>query len=284
MGRNASVGVVLGLLLATGCVPSRESRSAGQVGCSPDEISISDEQTQFGLLQSGETWTAECHGRTFICTQMNNAGNKDDALGSLLTSEQVACTEEAESPQEERNREARNASHAAALAPKPPTPPPTGAAGFELGQSLDDAQKRCEAAGKQWTPGVGETPTCSGAVADIGIPAQLGLRFCGGRECAISIEHRPTVDWSRSVVALKTQLEAKYGPPRETAGPIPDTCRSPESFTQCLDANRLTLRYAWRWASGEGVEMLVGKPSTDMPPSIRLIYTRASGAANVSAL
>lgn len=276
--------MVLAWLSLSACVPSLESRSAGQVGCTPDEISVSNEQTQFGLVQSGETWVAECHGRTFVCSQMNPTSQHDDAVASLLASEQVSCTEAPESPQEQHNRQMREAADAAAAVPKPPSAPPIGVAGFELGQSLGDAQQRCEATGHQWNLLAEDTPTCSGPAADLGFPASVGLRFCAGRECAISVQHRPHKDWSGRVVALKAQLEAKYGAPRETSGPIPEQCRAAQAFAECLDANRLTLRYAWRWDSGEGIELLVGKPSADVPAQIRLLYTRAAGAANASAL
>src|SRR4051794_38400030 len=90
MERRGIVGMVLAWLSLSACVPSLESRSAGQVGCTPDEISVSNQQTQFGLVQSGETWVAECHGRTFVCSQMNPTNQHDDAVAALLASEQVS--------------------------------------------------------------------------------------------------------------------------------------------------------------------------------------------------
>jgi len=284
MGTIARSGVLFAALSLGACVPSLESRSAGQVGCSPEEISISSEQTHFGLLQSAETWVAECHGRTFICSQMNETSQHNDAASGLLASEQVSCAEEAESPEAERNGRLYEAALAAAAAPKAPSAPPVGAAGFDWGESQADAQQRCVASGHQWNLLADDTPICSGAAADLGFPASVGLRFCAGRACGIAVQHRPSGNWSSRVVTLKAQLETKYGAPAETSGPIPQDCRTAQSFAQCLDSNKLTLRYAWHWASGESVEMLVGKPSAELPAQIRLLYTRTPGAANAAAL
>jgi hypothetical protein len=279
----AKFGLVFTLFAAGACVPSRETRSAGQVGCAPDEITISDEETHFGLLQSGETWTVECRGRTFFCSQMNPSGERNDGLTGLFASQQISCAESAESPEEERKRRSLEAKVQSA-APKPPTTPPVGAAGFAFGQTPSEGQQRCEQAGHQWRLVEDTAATCSGAAAELGFPASVGVRFCGGQACAISVQHQPNADWAERVVTLKAQLEAKYGTPHETPGPIPERCRSAQDFTQCLQSNTLTLRYGWRWTGGEGVELLVGKPSAEAPAQIRLQYKRAPLAANVSAL
>lgn len=281
MGMRGIWKVALGLGLMPGCMPSHETRSAGQVGCSPDEITISNEQTHFALLQSAETWTAECHGRTFVCTQMNETG-EDQGAAALLTSKQVTCAEEPESPLEERRREALQA-QALARASQPPAPPPTGAAGFELGQSIADAEQRCVGAGQRWEA-ADETLRCSGPAQDLGFEAKLAFRFCAGRACEITIEHRPSVDWAGRIRRLKAQLEAKYGSPHDNAGPIPTTCRRSGDFERCLDRGALELHYGWRWPAGEHIDLRVGKLGVDTAPSIRLIYRRPAGVANSSSL
>ena len=87
------------------CAPSMEARSAGEVGCSPDEISISDDSYHFGLVQTGESWVASCRGHTFVCSQLNESGHNHGLFDNLFASDHVNCTEEAESSEERRNRE-----------------------------------------------------------------------------------------------------------------------------------------------------------------------------------
>ncbi len=112
---------VLGLLVwIGGCVPSKEVRSAGQVGCLPDEIQISTEDYHFGLTQSAETWIAECRGHQYVCSQMNETGDSNKGLGTFLGSEQISCKELLE-PNPERVR-------IAAQAPPTPSPPATAPA------------------------------------------------------------------------------------------------------------------------------------------------------------
>jgi hypothetical protein len=50
------------------------------------------------------------------------------------------------------------------------------------------------------------------------------------------------------------------------------------------ESRQVTLRYTWRWAGGESLEMSVGKPTDAESAAIRLVYRRPDGAANVSAL
>lgn len=54
---------LLSLLLVSGCT-SLAAVSAGHVGCSQNDIKISNEQTNW----STKTWTATCGGRSYICT------------------------------------------------------------------------------------------------------------------------------------------------------------------------------------------------------------------------
>jgi len=195
--KKSAWGVVLGLAMAaTGCFPSRAARSSGSVGCPPDQIEISNEQYQVGLIQSGETWEATCHGRTFYCTQLDHVGRNNDALGTLLAADQVSCAEEPESPQEESNREARQMARAMASVPKPQLAAPKGAAGFDFGLSAEEAQQRCEAAGHAWDSTIPELSRCSGPAAPNGLSASVGLVFCDARACGIQLEARPKRDFS----------------------------------------------------------------------------------------
>lgn len=281
MATSRGVGLLMFALMG-GCVPSKEAKSAGQIGCTPGEITISNEDSHFGFVQSGKTWVAECHGRTFVCSQVNESGSDRDFFDALFASDQVSCREAPEPLQAERNRQAREAA-IAERSMRPPAPPPSGAAGFEFGETPEAAARRCEAAGQAWVSANGRA-TCSGAAAPLGIPARVDLEFCDGRACAISVEHVPEATWSRSSVSLKANLETKYGPAQESSGSVPERCRTEDAFTQCLASRQVALRYAWRWAGGESLEMSVGKPTPARSAAIRIVYRRPAGAANLSAL
>lgn len=54
--------LVMGCTTVMGNLPTI---SAGLTGCSPDTISIHDEEVGY----YNDTWTAKCQGRTFYCTR-----------------------------------------------------------------------------------------------------------------------------------------------------------------------------------------------------------------------
>jgi hypothetical protein len=85
-------------------------------------------------------------------------------------------------------------------------------------------------------------------------------------------------------VRLKSQLESKYGPAQNTSGTIPESCRTDESFGQCVKAGSLQLSYAWQWSSGATLELAISKPSPDEAAAIRLRYAQPKPAANLSNL
>jgi len=282
MRRLSSVWV---LMLTAACVPSKEAESAGQIGCTPEEISISQEQSEFGLIQSGETWVAECRGRTFVCSQINQSGDDRGFFDSLLASEQVSCREAA-APPEAAPGGRTLATSPAGSANRIAATPPKGAAGFDFGETLEDASGRCEAAGETWRgSGSEDAPGkfgCSGPAASLGVEASVDVGFCAGRACTITINHVPRSDWSRSAVTLKANLETKYGPAQESSGSVPAHCRSDQAFTRCLEAQQAALQYKWSWAGGESIEMTVGKAQPTAHAAIRLVYRREG--ANLSAL
>jgi hypothetical protein len=272
--------VVAVFLLTAGCMPGRAARSAGQIGCSPDEISISDGEFQPGLIQSGETWVAECRGRTFYCTQIDGQPRKGQLFN--LASDQISCREEIESPQAVRERDVRN-QVGSDISQQTRAAAPTGAAGFDFGVTSEEAQRRCEIAGREWSTGA-EGASCSGAAAELFMSANVQLGFCDGRTCRITVEHHPAGGWAARSVQLKAQLEAKYGSPASTSGSIPGRCRSGGAFVSCLETDALHLSYKWQWATGEALELEVGKPAPSLPPAIRLRYSRPRGTPNLSVL
>lgn len=58
--------LAVSLLLLAGCstVPAMRNLSAGQLGCSPEDISISQAQT-YGQTAS---WAATCRGKQYWCS------------------------------------------------------------------------------------------------------------------------------------------------------------------------------------------------------------------------
>ncbi len=272
----------LTLVFTCGCTPSMAAKSAGEIGCTPEDIGISQEETHFGLIQSGKTWVAECRGRTYVCSQVNRAGRDESLLDELFASEQVSCHEAPESVQAERDRRVEE-ELAAERARRPPSVAPTGAAGFVFGETPEAAAQRCESAGQSWASD-GHAGRCSGPAAPLGIAASVELEFCEERACSIRIEHVPRTHWSQSSVSLKANLQTKYGPAHESSGGVPEGCRNERAFVQCLQSRRLRLSYGWRWAGGESLDMSVGKSDDRESAAIRLIYRRPASAANASAL
>lgn len=280
------VGAVLSVaVLAVGCFPSRETLSANEVGCSADEVAISEAPVHEGVLEAGERWTAECHGRTYSCSQ----GHAEQQLLAheanplaLVVTDQVTCQEVAESPQELENSRARQEARLRAAA-RQSQQAPQGAAGFEFGLSSEQSQQRCEAAGRAWSL-ASEGGRCSGTAADIGTSAQVGVGFCEGQACTITVEQRPADRWATRAVRLKAQLESKYGVAQSNSGRIPEDCRSDSSFGDCLQTRDLRLSYGWRWSSGETLSLEIGKAENETEPAIRLRYSRPKLAANLSHL
>lgn len=262
--------------LAVGCFPSRATLSANELGCAADDVKISEAPArEGGVLDTTDRWEAQCHGRIYYCSQGHAQSellaSQADPL-ALVVSDQVVCQEVAESPEESANRNAYHVAQARTVA-RERQGAPAGAAGFDFGISSEDSQKRCEAAGHTWTS-AGDGGNCSGATADIGMPGRVKLKFCDGRTCRISIEQRPPDRWATRAVHLKSQLESKYGPAQNTSGRIPESCRSDEDFSRCVQSGTLKLSYAWSWSSGEALELAIGKLTPADEPAIRLLYSQ----------
>ena len=271
------------------CRPSRESVTAGQIGCNPSEIQISDEDTSMGWGQSTETWTAECGGRTFVCSQLDTsttaiASNGKAATTIGVNSSDVSCHERlADTPTKPSNATA--AANEARARAVPTAPPPTGGAGFELGADMEGLRQVCETAGHTWgTPSKGRA-TCSGTAADLGFPADVALKFCSGKACIVTLHHRPESEWTSTFSELKGKLTAKYGAASESEAVIPAGCRTEPEFIDCLNKN-VRLRFSWNWPTGERVILSIGKAEPESDAAIRIDYTRPvrKVAANADAL
>jgi hypothetical protein len=262
------------LFLLADCRPSRESMSAGEIGCAPGEITVSGEESSVGFAQSAATWIAECDGRTYICTEVLTSGEKS-------AQSQVSCKEEGSSDSE---RAGASPSAAPAAAAKK-TEPPAGAAGFELGATLESSQKACEGAGNTWEVAEARA-TCSGPATKLGFDVTVTLDMCGDRVCKITIAHTPQAKWFNALVELRTKLIDKYGTPMEIGSAVPVNCRSDEQIVGCFNQG-LHLYFHWKWKTGETLRLTAGKPEKgEGIAAILLEYARPAGAlgADPSAL
>lgn len=75
-----SIAGIVCMLIAQGCASAYKSYSSGQIGCTENDIEITD------LSQgvSNETWKASCKGKTYICSRTGG-------LGTVV--KQVSCKE-----------------------------------------------------------------------------------------------------------------------------------------------------------------------------------------------
>jgi hypothetical protein len=270
MGR---LGLLLGMAAVAlgGCRPSRASQAAGQIGCKPSEITISDETVgEDGFWEGSENWVAECDGRRFICTELTHRESVGVIVGGEFQSaiahdSHVSCKEELSSSEP--------ASSGANSSPSGPgREPPSSGGGFDLGAKTEVAQAACEAAGHQWQMSSPSQAACSDAVASIGVPTQVSLGLCSGSVCRVTLMHAPDHDWLPVIAEVLKKLEAKYGAPGTRQATVPEDCRAGEAFVGCLKVRRARLRYAWSWGSGQSITLLVGTPLQGGAPAIRIIY------------
>lgn len=288
MRRVAGVGLV-GVLWGTltACQPTRESVTAGRIGCKPADITISDESSTMGWTETAETWVAECRGRRFICTKASHA-----ASGVVGTDPLIASTSDVECTEEVGSSQASAASPPAAVPAAPaepataPSPAPTGGAGFVLGAELAATQAACEAAGHGFLFDGEKTASCSGAATSLGFAVQMTFKLCGAKLCAIVAEHRPEADWTSAIAELRSKLEAKYGPPAVREGEIPLECRAKDAFVGCLKSRQIQLRYAWSWPTGQSITLTVGVAREGGEPAMRISWAKPQRgpAVNESAL
>jgi len=274
--------VAMGLLAVVGgCRPSRPSQSAGQVGCQPDEITISDETVGHdGYWEGSENWVAECRGRRFICTESTHRHSRyNDGNALIWQDSDVSCTPEfapAASSSSGSSAEPAVATHE----------PPSAGGGFQLGSSAESARGACEAAGHQWQTLSPSQAKCSGAAVSIGLQTQVELGFCSAVLCRVTLVHEPEADWLKVIADLRTKIETKYGAPGIRQGNVPEACRAADAFVACLKNRRVRLRYGWSWGSGQSITLLIGVPLDANLPAIRLTYAgaKSQGGVNESAL
>lgn len=67
------VGALVISLAASGCAPSLQNLSAGRVGCSPEDILITNRASRsLGWASGAVTWTATCPGgQSYYCSNVS---------------------------------------------------------------------------------------------------------------------------------------------------------------------------------------------------------------------
>ena len=64
MKKTLLLGIVLASLVGCSDLPVA---SAGKIGCSPDDIKISDER---GGPNKSKSWIATCNGKRYVCSEV----------------------------------------------------------------------------------------------------------------------------------------------------------------------------------------------------------------------
>lgn len=279
---------VLGLVLLASlasCFPSRESKTAGSIGCPPDEIKIGNENSSSGWSSRSETWTATCRGRNFICSE--NTLVVAGGNGASGVSQGLNCREELDSTahpsQDGAVRNGTEGSKERSAAAEPPK----AVAGFTFGAAPSAIQQSCEAAGHTWTSESPRVGTCSGPGVEIGFEAEVIVTFCHKKSCSVTLVHHPDGKWFSTITALKQKLVDKYGPPQVKAEPIPAECRKESTFVQCITESDLRVSVKWVWPGKRTMALIAGKPlDGDGTPAIRITYVSPQDAvqANTEAL
>jgi len=258
-------------VLGVGCAPSLEAKSAGEIGCPPEEIEIANEDGSSGWIQGTSTWVALCRGRRFVCSETSTRGEKS-------LSSQISCRPEVGS----QPAPAQTAPPAAA-SPASSRTPARAAAGFNLGASSDASKSACERGGKTWTAVDGTRAQCSGPATDIGFSAEVELTLSEGRTTAITIVHVPKSGWFARVKALKAALVDKYGNPTDKVT-VPFSCREESQIEQCLRDGTARMEFSWSWPTGERILLVVGRSRADGKPLVMLRYGGTATQLNSAGL
>lgn len=249
-----------------GCIaPSRQAMTAGEVGCPPSELTISDEASSSGWAQSAETWSASCRGRRFICTEVTTSS----VDYSWLFSDSVDSRDSDVSCHEEISRTPLKIEPREALTPL--SAPPSGGAGFDLGSARTSARERCEASGHAFRDEGAQT-FCSGAAAPLGFEASTQLTFCKDVLCGITVSQMPKSAWAAAFKDLDVRLTEKYGPATVRRVRVPSMCRTEAQFDRCATDGALDFEVRWQWPRGDRLRLLLDRPAPSSEASLRLMY------------
>jgi len=252
---------------ATGCAPSVRSLSASLLGCMPSEVEISDVVYDY----ASKRWTARCGGHEYSCSESRTGAPVRVGAGAGATqTDSAACTE------------AATAAPASAGAPPAAgsngAEPPRGAAGFTFGADTGSVEQVCRAAGLAWKAEADDRFSCSGAPTDVGFPVATSGKLCGGKLCSISIDGARDATWAQLVerfARLRSSLTAKYGSPAAQAtGRLADCT---DDVSACFERGRIKTDAAWRWRTGEALDLVLDGGAAAARPHLWVVYGTAAG-------
>jgi hypothetical protein len=268
MKRGLAKGTILVASIASFGCGSLAAKSARYVGCREPEIEVSGE----ARVGDAYLWTATCEGRVYDCSRSHR---------------KTECTDRS------HGRYVFHVGGApAGGAPKmTDTMPPKGAAGFELGATVELAARACSDAGKSWTELGKDGYGCSGTPLDVGFAATVEVGACAGRVCTIKILPEPSAAISDLVARyaeLRDSFKNKYGSTFATSSVGMSACAAAE-LKACFEDGRASASSKWTWSTGHQVELSIGKGSgATAPVGLQLLYrgpsTKGAARANVDNL
>jgi hypothetical protein len=268
--------------------------SAGQIGCPPDEIEISDLDRRF----ADTTWTATCRGIRHICSAYVS-GSSGTGLGYGLSSQgglvlvsglggsshSYNCKAELSSDFERGGYD--NYSSTEQITPRTATSgAPNGAAGFAFGDTEAVAAKACIDAGYQWSkPSGANNARCTGSPVSVGFEASVEVVFCGDKVCAL-ILRRPLEDLTSDDDLLARYntttdlVKRKYGAFSSRKHNVPDDCR--KDLKRCIADGEVQLQTKWQWSGGQTVRVVLGQ--AERIPYLFLLYRDVNQGQDASGL
>lgn len=176
-----------------------------------------------------------------------------------------------------RKGEGAAASSAAASAATAKKSPPSGAAGFTFGSSVEDSMAACTEK-HEWAATADTSFTCSGTPKAVGVDASTALKFCGGVLCKIDLVVKTSSDeskeWLSGLTGLEKSLEKKYGPP-EQKKKLPSECR--DNILPCVREGTAWVKYIWEFESHTTITLrMSNKPGPEA--AIRVTYAQEAAS------
>ena len=152
--------------------------------------------------------------------------------------------------------------------------PPATAAGFALGTDIAAAEARCTEASLAWSKLNDRQFTCSGAPADVGVPATVKLTTCGGLVCKVAVNGSADgAAWgtlTERFNALTASLEQSHGGTyQRDARPLSDCT---QATSQCFAAGRVRRTMTWQWPNKQSVLLVLSGAPVGGTPSLGVFY------------
>lgn len=242
-----------------GCFNIKAATTA-QIGCSQDEITISDDSDNMG----SRTWTAACGEKQYLCAVVSTG----------RFSGQINCTEQG-GPKDAAAEPSTSAKPTAAVT-EAAKEAPKGAAGFLFGATSNEASNVCTASGHEWKAGAADHYTCSGTPSSIGFPATVTVRFCTDKLCAVALQVDAAKQWMSAYAKLSDALTQKYGSPANTVGELGSNCQTEPEFESCVMSGGMSLQRIWKWDAWS--HLSIALTAGAQAPRLDLLYVHKSDA------